>query len=70
MRISRYAWLLIGAFVGFFLVVVGAMLFGLQIDGWLGAIITTVCAIISVTSVPGKYVEEAPEDALHLGGAV
>jgi hypothetical protein len=57
-RISSYAWLLIGAFVGFLFVVIGGDFFGLQIDGWVGALITTVCAIVSVTLIPGQYVSE------------
>lgn len=45
---SEYKWLLIGAAVGFLFVLASQIFFLLQIDGWLAATVTTICAIVSV----------------------
>jgi hypothetical protein len=49
---TALGWLIVGAVVGFILVVVGHNVFGLQIEGWLAAIITTVSAVVVAGAGP------------------
>lgn len=73
MRLSSLSWLIIGAVVGFLIIVIGHNAFHLTIESWLAALITSACAVVGVSLGPTQEGELVVEDYPRYptaGGAV